>query len=32
VLSDVAGYSTASMSVDDKVLVVMKVTSSAAGT
>lgn len=31
VLSDVAGYSTASMSVDDKVLVVMKVTSSAAG-
>lgn len=31
VLSDVAGYSTASMSVDDKVLVVMKVTNSAAG-
>jgi hypothetical protein len=27
VLSEVAGYSTASVSVDDKVLVVMKVTS-----
>jgi sigma-B regulation protein RsbU (phosphoserine phosphatase) len=31
VLADVAGYSTASMNVDDKVLMVMKVTSEESG-